>query len=80
VTDKPKTDADRARALHAKHPTWGPQRIATEIGTSRQAVANALNADPAKRGSKPNPAKRIARLRAELAAAERELAAQRGLA
>lgn len=37
-----KTPSARARALHAKHPTWSLQRIADKVGISKQGVANAL--------------------------------------
>lgn len=73
---KPKSGSARARAMHARHPDWSLQRIADECGITRQAVSKALAADPTDRGGrKPDPAARVARLRRELAAAERELAA-----
>lgn len=72
---RPRKPSDRARELRAKHPDWSLQQIADRCGVSRQAVAKALAADPANRGGrKPDPAARVARLRRELAEAERELA------
>lgn len=37
-----KLPSQRARELHAKHPTWSLQRIAEACGISKQGVANAL--------------------------------------
>jgi hypothetical protein len=72
MTRKP-TSA-RARDLHGKHPGWTAQQIATALGTSRQAVQSALRARHSRPGKPVDLSARVARLKRELAAAERELA------
>jgi DNA-directed RNA polymerase specialized sigma24 family protein len=68
--------SQRARALHAAQPDLPAAQIAAEIGCSVTLVHAALSRG-GRRGRPPDLVTRVAKLRAELAEAERELAAAR---